>query len=75
MKKKGFTLVEIIVCVSIVAVIGIAIGVNSDKIFGGEKTPEEKITTVESAAEIFAEANPNFFRRSGKFVRSYRNRW
>lgn len=59
MKKRGFTLVEIIVCVSIVAVIGIAIGVNSDKIFGGEKTPEEKVTTVESAAEIFAEANPN----------------
>lgn len=59
MNKRGFTLVEIIVCVSIVAVIGIAIGVNYDKIFGGEKTPEEKITTVESAAEIFAEANPN----------------
>lgn len=69
MNKRGFTLVEIIVCVSIVAVIGIAIGVNSDKIFGGEKTPEEKITTVESAAEIFAEANPNLV--EGLFDGSY----
>jgi len=57
MNKRAFTLVEIIVCISIIAVVGIVIGVNSDKIFGGEKTKEDVVTTIISAAEVYTDSN------------------
>lgn len=60
MNKKGFTLVEIIVCVALIAIVAIIVGVNSDKIFGNNnKSADEIRTTIESAAEIYAEGNGN----------------
>ena len=56
MNRKGFTLIEIIMCVALIAVIGIVVGVNSDKLFG--KTTKEDITqTIISAAEVYTNGN------------------
>ena len=56
MNKKGFTLVEIIVCVTIISVIGVVIGLNSDKMFKKEEV-EPAPTKIESAAAVYAEGN------------------
>lgn len=57
MNRKGFTLIEIIMCVALIAVIGIVVGVNSDKIFGNDKDEKHVATTIISAAEVYAEGN------------------
>ena len=55
--KKGFTLVEIIVCVAIIAVVAVVIGVNSEKIFGKDNSKEDVKTTIISAAKVFTDGD------------------
>ena len=43
MNRKGFTLIEIIMCVALISVIGIVVGVNSDKLFS-KKTKEDYLS-------------------------------
>ncbi len=56
MNRKGFTLIEIIMCVVLIAVIGIVVGVNSDKIFGNDQN-KDVTQTIISAAEVYASGN------------------
>ncbi len=56
MNRKGFTLIEIIMCVVLIAIIGIVVGVNSDKLFS-KKTKEDVTQTIISAAEVYTNGN------------------
>jgi len=56
-RKNGFTLVEMIVCIAIIAFLGIAIGLNSDKLFKGANVSsyEDQFRELMEAASIYAE--------------------
>lgn len=56
-KKNGFTLVEMIVCIAIIAVLGVVIGLNADKLFAGSNISEyeDQMRELMESASIYAE--------------------
>ena len=57
MKNNGFTLVELIITITLIAIISVTIGVSMTGMLGrqDEKEIEEYIKTIEEAACVFAE--------------------
>lgn len=60
MKSKGFTLIEIIVSVALLAAVGITIGVNISGMFKAQEEREIKSFNekLEAAADIYLYRNP-----------------
>ena len=59
MKNKGFTIVELLVTISLVAIISVAAGVGINEMFSRqrERNYEEYIKTITTAACTYAEVN------------------
>lgn len=59
MKNKGFTLVELIITITLIAIISVTIGVSMTGMLGRqeEKEAEEYTSAIEEAACIYAELN------------------
>ena len=59
MEKKGFTLIEILVVIALVAAISVTVGVSMSKVFKNEddKKLKDYYETIEKAACVYAEIN------------------
>lgn len=59
MKNKGFTIVELLVTISLVAIISVAAGVGINEMFSRqrERNYDEYIRTITNAACTYAEVN------------------
>ena len=59
MKNKGFTLVELIITITLIAIISVTIGVSMSGMLGRqeERQAEEYVNTIAEAACVYAEVN------------------
>lgn len=66
-KKNGFTLIEMIVCIGIIAALGVVFGLNSSKILGNAKNNdyEELFLEVFDAAKVYSELSTGHCSLSG----------